>query len=150
MDTCITLDYLLFEEKFFRLIQLKILMTNIFSSPVVPLLTVRKERVKSNRTFVFYLLDLPLAPSSFWQARWVKYIQFFPSSQRISFSISYQLFSLFLMSSSSWLSHLILGRPICILPLNIDSKVFLNMFIRLPLSRHITNPLTYKREENLE
>jgi hypothetical protein len=52
-----------------------------------------------------------------------------------SFSISCHLFHLFLMSSSTWQNHLILGHPMILFPFNFNSNALLSILV---LSTHCT------------
>lgn len=66
----------------------------------------------------------------FYTVCWTK--SSFLSSPNVSFSLPYQLFHLFLMSSSIRLNHLFLGHPTHIFPLNFKSNALLCILV-LPI-----------------
>lgn len=50
-------------------------------------------------------------------------------SHYLSFSIFCQLFLLFLMSSSTWMYHFVLGHPICFFSSDFDSKALCSVLV---------------------
>jgi hypothetical protein len=82
-------------------------------------------KVTAEKLALFIKFLFLLVSFQFDTGQWTKSIQYLLSSHNLSFSISCQLFPLFVMSYTTWLNHLVLCHTVGLHPLNFNFNTFL-------------------------
>jgi hypothetical protein len=78
-----------------------------------------------NYSTEIYLIILLIAPFPFYMDRWMKSLQ-----SLLSFLYDFLLaLPIFLPSSSTWLNHLVLGRPMSFFPSDYNFNAFLDILV---------------------